>query len=207
VIRKKIVLIGAGGHARACIDVIEGQKIYQIIGLLGTPDELSDIQLGYKVIGCDNDLHDIRKQCKYALVAIGQIRTAEHRRRLYIEAKKIGFELPVIVAPDAFVSPHASIASGTVIMHGAVINAGAKIGRNCIINTNSVIEHDCSVEDHTHISTGAVLNGGVCVSAGTFVGSGSLIKQGVSIGENCVIGMGLTVKTSLSRGTHLGGRK
>ena len=31
---KKIILIGAGGHAKSCIDVIELQNKYKIIGLI-----------------------------------------------------------------------------------------------------------------------------------------------------------------------------
>ncbi len=31
---KKIILIGAGGHVRSCIDVIEQSKKYEIFGLI-----------------------------------------------------------------------------------------------------------------------------------------------------------------------------
>ena len=32
--KKKIILIGAGGHAESCIDVIESTNKYEIIGLV-----------------------------------------------------------------------------------------------------------------------------------------------------------------------------
>ena len=31
---RKIILIGAGGHAKACIDVIEEENKYKIIGVI-----------------------------------------------------------------------------------------------------------------------------------------------------------------------------
>jgi len=31
---KNLILIGAGGHCRSCIDVIEAEKKYKIIGLI-----------------------------------------------------------------------------------------------------------------------------------------------------------------------------
>ena len=34
VYKKKIFVVGSGGHAEACIDVIEKQKKFQIIGLI-----------------------------------------------------------------------------------------------------------------------------------------------------------------------------
>ena len=45
-----LILIGAGGHARACIDVIEQQGQYQIVGLVSLPEELHSRHLGYAVI-------------------------------------------------------------------------------------------------------------------------------------------------------------
>ena len=51
-----LILIGAGGHAHACIDVIEQLGGYQIAGLIGMPDEMHDHHLGYAVIGTDTDL-------------------------------------------------------------------------------------------------------------------------------------------------------
>ena len=38
-IEPSLILIGAGGHARSCIDVIEQQGEYQIAGMIGMPDE------------------------------------------------------------------------------------------------------------------------------------------------------------------------
>ena len=37
--KKSILLLGAGGHARSCIDVIEEQGQYQIAGLIGVESE------------------------------------------------------------------------------------------------------------------------------------------------------------------------
>ena len=45
-----LILVGAGGHAHACIDVIEQQGRYQIAGLIGMPDEMDALHIGYSVI-------------------------------------------------------------------------------------------------------------------------------------------------------------
>jgi sugar O-acyltransferase (sialic acid O-acetyltransferase NeuD family) len=193
-----IILIGAGGHARACIDVIEQQDHFQIAGLVGLAEQKHTRQLGYAVVASDDALDELAKSHDYALITLGHIQTAEHRLRLYQIAVQCRFEMPVIIAPTAHVSRHAIIGAGSIVMHGAIINAGAKVGINCIINTRAVIEHDTSVGDHCHISTGVILNGDVNVGAGSFVGSGSVIKEGVSIGKGCLVGMGLAVRHNLS---------
>jgi sugar O-acyltransferase (sialic acid O-acetyltransferase NeuD family) len=189
-----LILIGAGGHARSCIDVIEQQGQYRIAGLVGLPEQLHDQQLGYRVIASDDTLHELAKSYSYGLIAVGQIQTAEIRLRLYRRAVECGFQLPTIIAPTAHVSPHAAIGAGSIVMHNAIVNAGAKVGNNCIINTRALIEHDSIVEDHCHISTGAILNGDVTVGAGSFIGSGCVVKEGVSIGKGCLIGMGLSLR-------------
>lgn len=189
-----MILIGAGGHARACIDVIEQHGRYHIAGLVGTPEEMHTRHLGYAVIATDTELPQLTSDNEYALVAVGQVQSPDTRIRLYHRAVELGFNLPSIVAPTAHVSRHASVGAGTVVMHGAIINAGARVGSNCIINSNALVEHDARVGDHCHISTGAIVNGSSSVGSGSFVGSGSVIKDGVRIGTRCVVGLGVCVR-------------
>jgi sugar O-acyltransferase (sialic acid O-acetyltransferase NeuD family) len=200
-----LILIGAGGHARACIDVIERQSQHQIIGLVGLPEEMHSLHLGYEVIATDDALAQLAKSTSYALITTGQIHTAMLRKHLYQHAMQCGFQMPVIISPTAHVSRHATVGAGSIVMHGAIVNAGAKVGNNCIINSCALLEHDTTVEDHCHISTGAILNGGVHVAAGSFIGSGCVIKEGLSIGKDCLVGMGLTVRHPLSDSTWFTG--
>lgn len=189
-----LILVGAGGHAHACIDVIEQHGHYRIAGLVGMPEEVNSRGLGYSVIASDRDLPELAKAYRYALVTVGQIGSAENRMRLYRLTVELGFQLPAIVSPLAHVSRHATIGAGTIVMHGAIVNVGARLGDNCIVNTRALVEHDATIEDHCHISTGAILNGNTHIGAGSFVGSGSIIKEGVVLGRACVVGMGLTVR-------------
>jgi sugar O-acyltransferase (sialic acid O-acetyltransferase NeuD family) len=191
--RPFILLIGAGGHARACVDVVEQEGRYAIGGLLGLPAEVGSDLLGYPVVGTDADAASLRPQYAHALVTVGQIKTPEPRVRLHSTLVALGFELPTIVSPRAYVSRHARVGAGTIVMHGAIVNAGATVGRNCIINSQSLVEHDVSVGDHCHVSTGARINSGVQIGAGTFIGSGSTVREGLTLGERCLVGMGQRV--------------
>ncbi len=196
--KPKLVLVGAGGHARSCIDVIELQDIFQIAGLIGLPSELNSTISHHSVIGVDDDLPRLAKELQYAFIAVGQIKRVENRQYLFGQAIKFGFKLPTIVSPNAYVSPHAMIGRGSIVMHGAVINSGVTIGDNCIINSRALIEHDTWVDSHCHISTGAILNGGVKVGAKTFIGSGSIVKESAVIGEGCLVGMGVSLRRNLA---------
>ena len=192
--KSSLILIGAGGHAHSCIDVIEHLDTFKIAGLIGKSKELQNECMGYRVIGTDIDLPKLVEQHQYALVTVGQIKTALIRERLFKQATTLGFKFPAIVSPMAFVSRNAVVGNGTIVMHGAIVNAGAVVGENCIINSRALIEHDTIVGDHCHISTGATVNGNVNVGHGSFIGSGCVIKQGITLGSNCVVGMGVAVR-------------
>ncbi len=201
--KPSIILIGAGGHARSCIDVIEHLDAFKIAGLVGTEEELQQECIGYSVIATDIDLPKLAKQHQYALITLGQIESSLVRQRLYKHVLTLGFKLPTIISPTAHVSRHAEVGNATIIMHGAIVNAGAKVGNNCIINSNAIIEHDVTVADHCHISTGAILNGTANIGLGSFVGSGSSVKEGIRLGSYCVVGMGITVRHNYNENSRI----
>ena len=202
-----IFLVGAGGHARACIDVIEQGGQFVVAGLVGQAHEVGASIFGYPVLGTDAEIPALCRQYASAVVAVGQIKTPEPRIRLFAMLEQHHARLPVIVSPRAYVSRHARVGTGSIVMHGAVVNAGATVGRNCIINTLALVEHDASIGDHCHISTSSAVNSGVRVGVGTFIGSGASVRQGLDIGERCVVGMGQQVLTDCESGTRLPARR
>lgn len=198
-----ILLVGAGGHARACIDVIEAHGQFEIAGLVGQPHEVGGTVLGYAVLGHDENLPELVTQYRRALVTVGQIETATPRALIFERLVRLGCECPAIISPRGYVSRHATIGAGTIVMHGAVVNAAARVGRNVIINSHALVEHDAEVGDHCHVSTGALVNGGVRVGDRTFVGSGTSVRQGIVIGSDCVIGMGQRIIADCPSGSRV----
>ncbi len=186
-----LLLIGGGGHCAACIDVIEQENKFSIAGVV---DCASETPLGYPLLGTDDDLQSLRSNYDYALITVGQIKTPSIRIRLFEYAQSLGFILPVIISPRAYVSRHAQICEGTIIMHDALVNSRAHVGRNCIINSKALIEHDAIVEDNCHISTGAIINGGAIVRRGAFVGSNAVTKEYAEVQENSFIKAGTLFK-------------
>lgn len=195
--KKSLILIGAGGHARSCIDVIEKQNKFKIQGLIGLKSEVGKSCLGYEVIGDDDYLTHLAQKKACALVCLGQINSAKARRNCFLKLKELNFDLPNIISPYAYISNHAQVGKGTIIMHGAIVNAGAIIGENCIINSRVLIEHDATVGDNCHISTGSIVNGGAIVGDGCFIGSGSTVREGVKIPNNSLVSIGSVIRKDL----------
>jgi sugar O-acyltransferase (sialic acid O-acetyltransferase NeuD family) len=190
----EIILIGSGGHARSCIDVIEREGRFKIAGLIEKKGSATGKSLRYSIIGVDDDLKTLQQRYTYAFITIAQIKSPDLRIRLFNLLKTIQYQIPVIISPFSYVSEHVEVGEGTIIMHDAVVNSNVRLGDNCIINSKALVEHDSIIGNHCHIATGAIVNGEVRISEGTFIGSGAIIRQAIKIGNNCIIGAGCVVK-------------
>lgn len=203
--RRKLILIGGGGHAKACIDVIESCKDYKINGIIDLADKIGTNTLGYPIIGNDKDIEKYIRQDYWFLVTIGHIKNAIPRENAYKNVITSGGKLATIISPLAYVSKHATVKEGSIIMHGAKVNAASHVGANCIVNTNADIEHDTFIDNNTHISTHSVINGGCRIGNRVFIGSCSVVTQNVHICDDVIIGAGTNIHKSITeKGTYVG---
>ena len=182
----KIILIGCGGHALSCADVIESKKSFTVDGVI-LKNKKDNTVHNFKVLGYEKDLKNLKKKYKYAHIAVGQIKNYKIRYELYKILKKHGFIMPIIASKFSYISPKAKLGEGTIVMHGVIINSGVTIGKNCIINSGSIIEHGARIGNFNHISTGAIVNGGANIGDKNFIGSGSVIFQNTKINNKNII--------------------
>ena len=42
---KDLILLGAGGHAKSCIDAVEAGGVYHIVGLIDAPEKLDQMRM------------------------------------------------------------------------------------------------------------------------------------------------------------------
>ena len=195
--KRKLLLVGAGGHARSCIDVVEQEGSFQIAGLVGFESQIGLKLGGYEVIANDENFCNLIDEVPCLLICVGQIVSPETRIKLFEKALHAGFELVKVISPSAYVSQSSEIGRGTIVMPGAIIGAEVSVGENCIINSKSLLEHETKVFENCHISTGAILNGGVTIERDCFIGSGAIIKEGITVGERSLVGMGVVVRKDL----------
>ena len=203
---KDIILVGAGGHGKACLEVIESNNEYRIKGFIDAGGAEERMVLGYPILGED---HLIDEQAKITnlqfLVTVGHIKSAVTRVKIFDHILKAGGKLATVIASTAVVSRFATVEEGTIVMHQVLVNAAARIGRNVILNSKCLIEHDCVIGDHVHISTGALINGTCSIGSRVFVGSGAVLKNDIHISSDVVIGAGSYVRHSiLEKGVYSG---
>lgn len=184
-----VLVLGAGGHARVCIEVLTGAG-HRVIGCLGR-EAKALAHLPVPVLGSDDELEDrIRAGQATVFLAVGDNRA---RLALAERALRAGASLVTAVSPHALCSPDASLGAGTVLMPGAVVNPGTVIGLVGIVNTNASIDHDCLVGDGVHVAPGVAIAGSVTIDRGAFIGIGACVIPGVHIGELATVGAGAAV--------------
>ncbi len=196
--KKRVLLIGGGGHCKVVISQLKKLTEFEIVGIVDNCKPIDSLVLGIKVIGKDVDLKNFyEKGIKYALITVGSVKDNLKRAKLFEIVRKIGYKFSVVISPGALVDTSCIIKEGTVIMPGSIINVDSSIGKNCIINSGAIIEHDCKIGNHCHIAPGAHLSGDVGIGDLSFLGIGSTVIQGIKIAKNVTIGAGSVVTNDI----------
>jgi sugar O-acyltransferase (sialic acid O-acetyltransferase NeuD family) len=205
---QRLAIIGAGGHGREVLDVVEAlnqvEPRFEVVGvvadqadadllarrrvqLLGTVDQL-----------VDGLLHDDVDQDKGPLalvLAIGDpvTRAVLAQRVEAVAAARSLQWAPALVHPAATVGGDVELGSGVVVAAGGRITTNVRVGQHVQVNVNAVVSHDCRLGDHVTLSPGVLVNGTVTIGPGSFLGTGAIVTPGRSIGAGVVVGAGAVV--------------
>lgn len=187
---EKIVIIGAGGHAKVVCDSLrlslQKRGHGTVVGFVDDTRRLwGTTMLGFPILGPIGSLVDL--DIRSVIVAIGDNGA---RKSLYEWAKSKGYALVNAIHPTAVIAEDVAIGEGVAIFGTVVVNPGSSIGDNVILNTGCTVDHDCSIADHVHIAPGAHLAGGVVVAEGAFVGTGASIIPYRKVGQWSIVGAG-----------------
>jgi UDP-perosamine 4-acetyltransferase len=193
----RTLVLGAGGHARVCVEVLREMGCV----IVGAVDRsLREAPgLGVPILGSDEDLEMIadREHADRICVAIGDNVV---RRRWSERLTGSGRALQSVMSPHAVVSGSVELGSGAQILPAAVLNAGTEIGDGVIVNTNASVDHDCQVGGYSHIAPGSAIGGGVRIGDGVLVGIGARILPNLSVGDGAVVGAGAVVTRDVGPG-------
>jgi UDP-perosamine 4-acetyltransferase len=191
-----IVVVGAGGHAKVCIELLRAMG-EDVVFCIGGEDAVGDC-LGVPILAGDDHIAELRTRgFDRAFIAVGNNRV---RRKLGAEVVAAGYRLVNAVSPTAVVSPSARLGAGIAIMAGVVINAESTIGDLAIINTGATVDHDCSIGEAAHVAPQSALAGNVTVGACSFLGIGTIVVPGCDIGDEVMIGAGGVVIADVPAG-------
>ena len=191
--RKRILIVGAGGHAQVVADILRAMQANgEPVELLGYVDDNPALQgralVGGTVLGPIDCWPDWSPDG--LIVAIGNNTT---RARIQREICEAGGHLFVAQHPHAMVAPDVSLGPGTVVAAGVVVNTGATVGSGVILNTGCTVDHHNKIGNFAHIAPGAHLAGEVTVGEGVLVGVGAAVIPQRQIHAWAIVGAGAVV--------------
>ncbi|MCP4139323.1 MAG: acetyltransferase [Chloroflexi bacterium] len=195
---ENILILGAGGHAKVIVDIIELEAKYNVVGILDQDPKIIEPILGYPLLGKEENLPKLIKEyaIKGIIIAIGdnfiRSRAAARIKENYPE-----LSFPSAVHPKTIIARDVKIGEGTVIMAGVSVNAGSVLGDFCILNTNSILDHDSSLGNFSSLAPGVTVGGDCQIGNHSAVGIGATLLHGIKIGEHSVIGAASLVNKSI----------
>lgn len=199
--KRGVIVIGAGGHAKVCIELLRaaGHDVSYCIGSTGSGAPCLDVP----VLGGDDHLARLREEgWEDAFVALG---SNGLRQRLAALATGLGFRLVNAISPRAVISPTAKIGHGVAVMAGAVINADSVVGHLAIINTLASVDHDGHLGEAVHIAPHCGLAGNVSVGERSFLGVGCKVIPEISIGSDVLVGAGSVIIRNIESNSRIVG--
>jgi UDP-perosamine 4-acetyltransferase len=194
-----VVVVGSGGHALVCIDVLRaaGRRVVGCVHVEGR-----QVEVDVPVLGTVEHLGEIVTDDTAVFVAVMENRA---RQMLTSEVTSLGARLVTAISPHAVVSPSARIGAGALLLPGTVVAAKATIGDGAIVNANAAVDHEGSIGAFAHVAPGASLAGYVTVGDGALIGVGASVTPGRTIGAWSTVGAGSAVVRDVPPGATVAG--
>ncbi|MDC0357801.1 acetyltransferase, partial [Oligoflexia bacterium] len=190
----RVLVLGGGGHAKICIDILRHMQAGEIVGIVDPEFEVGSIVFDVPVLGGDDRLATLHQEgIKCAANGLGAINNHPKRQQVYNDLVSTGFTLPNLIHFVAAIEASAKFGHGNQIMANATVGSAVVVSNNCIINAGAIVSHDSVLKDNVHIAPGAIIGGNVTIGKNTLVGMGATIYLGVKIGRNVVINNGADV--------------
>lgn len=202
---EKVMVVGASGFGRECLDVLEAMKSageqIDICGVIDdSPSERNLARLAQRGIAylgtTENWLTKAETDIRF-LVGIGN---PQIRRRLAELLEGRGLTAFTAVHPSAGVGSRAQLQAGVVVCGGAQISTNVRLGRHAHVNPSAVIGHDSVLDDFVSVNPAAVISGEVAVGRETLIGAGAVVLQGLVVGAGTVVGAAACVTKDLPAG-------
>ncbi|TCJ30207.1 acetyltransferase [Nocardioides jejuensis] len=195
---KRLVIIGAGGHGREALDIVQAinavEPTYDFLGFLDDGRTAGETAAPHDapILGGV----DLLRSLDAAYVAA--IGAPAVRRR--IVAQLDGIEAASLIHPEASIGSHVTYGPGLIMAAGARLTHAIELGSHVHLNVDSSISHDCRVGSFVTITPGARLSGGVVIGDGVWFGINACAIQGVRIGADTTVGAGAAVISDLPAG-------
>ena len=190
---KKLVIIGAGGHAKETAWVAENAG-FEVVGYLDEDATKHNTLIsGFPCLG-SLDLIKKLSDCEFT-VAIGNGRI---RKKIVNQIAGYHPCYATIIHPSTvLVGKKISIAEGVVLFPSVCLTENITIGMHTILNVKSSVSHDTIIGNFVTLNPSTTICGICTLHDGVEIGAGATVIQGITIQSGALIGAGAVVINSL----------
>ncbi len=204
--KKKVIIIGSGGHAKVVIDILNLMEDVEILGVTSKSLLKKTTFCNFPVLGDDSILSDYRNHLNiYVAMGLGGFTDNKLREKAYKYTKSLGLSFINIIHPSSTISKTVTMGEGVVIFSGVVLNTEVAIGNNVIIATGSTIDHETIIKDHVLISAGVTIGAYSTIEGGALIALGSKIVSGIIVGADSLVAAGAVVVNNIEPGQRVFG--
>jgi sugar O-acyltransferase (sialic acid O-acetyltransferase NeuD family) len=204
---RDLVIVGAGGHGRETLDVVEAvnriEPTWNVIGFLddGEPDSERLARRGTSVIGSVDDIAHLDAD---HVVAVGG---GPARRRVVdrLAALRPDRAAVTLVHPHAVIGSDDRLGVGVIVAAGSHVTTNVTVGDHTHVNVGSSVHHDSVLGELVTLSPRTLVNGDVTIGDDVWIGPGAVIGRGVAIGDHAVVGAGAVVLDDVAAGARVAG--
>jgi sugar O-acyltransferase (sialic acid O-acetyltransferase NeuD family) len=193
-----ILLFGGGLQANICIDIIEKEHKYKIVGLVDSKAVIGSRLYGYEVVGRQENIVQLMNTYD---VGAGLITIGDNYSRKYVRDCIVSiapqFRFINAIHPTVSIGRNVKLGKGVVMMAGVIVNPDSIVGDFCFLNTGAQLEHNCIMEEFAQLSAGSITGGKVRIGKYSAITLGVTIIDRINIGENTVVGSGSLVLNDL----------
>lgn len=138
--RKKmnLLILGAGAQGLEILDIAKNLRMFTKVDFLDDNPTLTN------VIGKWNEVGRFIDEYPIAIIAVADEPT---RKEWMDKIADMGFIIPTLVHPTAYVPEGTVIGEGTVICARTTIATGVRIGKGCIVTSGSTVPKSTVIPD------------------------------------------------------------
>lgn len=161
---KDLLILGAGQYGMVAKEIAESMNEFSHIDFLDDNNPIA--------IGKLNEYEKFSSEYHAAVVAIGN---SELRLEMIEKLVQCGYDVPVLIHSNAYVSPSASVGIGSFIEPMCVIHTGVMIGTGCIISAGTIVNHNAIVSDGCHLNCGTIVKARAVIESNIRTDYGKII--------------------------------
>ena len=188
--KEKLLLLGAGSFGRTVSDFARLQYDCAFLDDNYAP---GDSVCGLPVVGKIEDIDKLFGKYRLLTVTVG---SSSLREKYLQRARNVGYEIPTILSPTAYVSPFASVGEGCVLLQNVCVQNGAFVGKGVLLNPGVEVHADAIVADYALVYTNSVVRTGALVGRRARVGSNVTVCNFARVPEDTDVPDCMTVRMS-----------